>query len=178
MYRIEASIVGEAPILFNRRVTDPDEPAGHKKSLDEKAAEAAERVYRDEHGLYWPAWNLKRAILDGCRAAGIKNGKASMVPTLQAAIFPEREPRFGVNTFDAIHETLGRVPPRTGSQVTVRRPMLDRGWVLTFGIQVVLDPVRHETIRTSLETAGLLVGIGSWRPDYGRFTVRDWKVTK
>lgn len=178
MYRITASIEGVAPLLFNRRVTDPDAPAGGKLTDEQKQTEAESKVYRDDAGLYWPAWNLKRALLDGCKAAGIKNGRASMASLMQAAIFPEQEPRFGKDTFDEMHETLGRVPPRTGAQVTVRRPMLSKGWHLDFGIVVVLDHVRPEPIRTALETAGLLVGIGSWRPDYGRFLVRDWTVQK
>jgi hypothetical protein len=46
-------------------------------------------------------------------------------------------PSFGVAEYDYIHEVLGRVPPRTGSQVLIRRPALDTGWVLTFALTVV-----------------------------------------
>ena len=30
----------------------------------------------------------------------------------------------------------------------------------------------------ALDSAGLYVGIGAWRPEFGRFIVRDFKVTK
>ncbi len=60
----------------------------------------------------------------------------------------------------------------------IKRPALDQGWMLTFKLNIVVPTLHPDAIRASVDTAGLMVGIGSWRPEYGRFVVRDWTVSK
>ena len=177
MYRIEATIEGVAPVLFSRWVTDLEATVtGKKMTKEERDAEATEKVYRDDDGLYFPAWNLKRAIVDGTKAAGLKDGRKSLAPAVMASVFPEREPRFGVTMYDFMHEATGRRPAKTGGACIIRRPALDTGWRLSFVLNVVIPTMHPDAIRASVETAGLMVGIGSWRPEYGRFVLAEWTV--
>lgn len=179
MYRIDVGIEGVAPVLFSRWVTDLEATTtGQKMTPEQRTAEAEQKVYADAAGLFFPAWNLKRAIVDGCKAANLKDGRKSLAPAVMAAVFPERDPRFGVASFDFMHESTGRRPAKTGGAVLIRRPALDTGWRLSFALNVVVPTIHPDAIRASLEHAGLLVGIGSWRPEYGRFVVRDWAVAR
>lgn len=178
MYRIAAEIEGITAFLFNRYADDPESGVtGRKKTTEQKVDEAHLKVYRDEDGLYWPGWNVKRMLADGCKAAGLKNGRAALWPMVVASVFAQGTPRFDRSDY-TIHTVMGRVPPRTGGYVPIRRPALDAGWRLSFDLLVTLDTLHPDALRESLTVAGELVGMGSWRPEFGRFLVRDWSVSR
>ncbi len=188
MYRIIGKLQGVAPLLYNRPVDfqPPTPPAGEAKpakrnkggrvSPEDRIADAQEKVYRDENGLYIPGWNFKVCLVAGCKRAGLKEGRGSKAPYFEATIFPEHRLYFGKMQADFMHEHWGRVPPKTGACVMVRRPALNTGWVLSFAVNCVDDRLKSEDIRRALDEAGLLVGLGSWRPEYGRFIVTQFDV--
>lgn len=182
MYRIEGKIEGLAPILFNRMLEDElKSPGGAKARITQEARikEANSRVYRTAAGwLYLPGWNFKQCLLQGCKKSGLKVGRSSLATYLAACVFPDKELHFGREEPDFMHEHWGRKPPRTGGACIILRPALNAGWILTFGLNVMDDRRTPEEIRRSLDEAGLLVGIGGWRPEYGRFIVIEWTVIK
>ena len=175
MYHIEATLEGLAPILFNR-VTDLEALDADKKkgrmSSEDRDTEALQKVYADEHGLYLPARNLKKCILEGVAKAGIKVGRASAMPYIKATVFGTTD-RFHFNreSPDGVHITTGRRPPKTGGMVIIKRPFLDTGWVLPVSLVVVDDRRDARQIQIALEEAGLLCGLCDERPEYGRFRV-------
>lgn len=184
MYEIKARIKGVAPILFNHW-TDASRgqlgsgATGGTFTDDQRMKEAMEKVYyREGVGLYLPGWNLKKCIVEGAGKANLKEGKKAMGPFLTATVFVDGDPAFGREQPDEIHETTGRRPPRTGGACLIKRPMLRAGWELPFTLTVVDDRRSADHIRKALEEAGLLVGLGDWRPEYGRFIVTDWKDSR
>lgn len=180
MYRINATIEGVAPLLMNK-IADLDaleSPSkGGKKTAQAKLDEAHLKVHRNSSGIYMPAWNLKCVLIDGARRGGVKEGRGSIAPYLQATVFPE-DALFGTDQPDGIHVHPGKIPPRTGGYVLIRRPMFNAGWKLTLRFNVTDDRRSPDSIRRALEEAGALVGLGSWRPEYGRFIVTDWSITQ
>lgn len=56
------------------------------------------------------------------------------------------------------------------------RLMIDAGWQLAFTIDVIDDQLRPDAVKTILEEAGRAVGIGDYRPRYGRFNVISFEV--
>ena len=187
MYRIEVIVEGVAPILFSRW-TDTSGletgATGGRFTVEERHAEALEKVYADEAGLYFPSWNVKKCLLLGAQRAGLKEGRASMVPYLEATCFVSGQNGYATPHFtdkhepDFIHEVTGRRPPRTGGACLIKRPALREGWLLPLTLQVVDDRRSPDHLRRALDEAGLLVGLGSWRPEYGRFLVREWDVRR
>ena len=183
MYRIEGKVQGVAPILFNRMLEGELEPPPGKSgkgrvTREERIEEAQQRVYFDEHGLYLPAWNFKQCLLEGCKRAGLKVGRGSLAPYLAATIFPDQRLYFHKNEADFMHEWWGKRPPKTGGACIIRRPALREGWELTFGLNMMDERRTEGEVRRSLDEAGLLVGLGSWRPEYGRFIVVEWQVIR
>ncbi len=184
MYRIEGTITGLAPILFNRMLEDELEPPSGKATskgrvtLKARMKEAHARVHRNENGIFLPGWNFKQCLLQGCKKSGLKVGRAGLASYLAACVFPDKELYFGKDKPDFIHKHWGRRPPRTGGACIIRRPALNTGWELTFGLNVMDDRRTPGEIRRSLDEAGLLVGLGSWRPEYGRFLITEWKTTE
>ncbi len=184
MYQIKVTIEGIAPILFNR-FTDEQKEAletrrtGGTRTKEDSKKEALTKVYRNDAGLYCPSVNIKKTFLNGITKGNIKEGRSSARPYLEATVFiqPSEVP-FNVDEPDFIHEITGRIPPKTGARVIIRRPGLKEGWKLSFTLVVVDDRRSAESIRRGFEEAGLLVGLCDGRPEYGRFIVKDWQVIK
>ena len=79
---------------------------------------------------------------------------------------------FGADEPDGLHECRAVVQR---AAVLRRRPMLNTGWHLSFDIVLVDDRRNLGQVKQAVEEAGLLVGLGDFRPDYGRFVVKEWQ---
>ena len=191
-YSIHVKIEGVAPILFNRWTEEASDKlrsgaTGGKFTDASRLAEAMTKVYRDEEGKYLtiPGWNLKKCILQGCQRAGLKEGRVGMMPFLAATVFVAGDPVFvagdpssGVTDPDFVDERSGRRPAKTGGAALIKRPALKEGWQLPFTLNVVDDRRDAPSIRRAVEEAGLMVGLGDFRPEFGRFVVREWSVSR
>jgi len=205
MRKITAVIEGIAPILFNRFTEEAIDAmekmsGGKKKTKKDKVVEATTKVYRDAEGfLCVPSDNVKKCILEGCAMGGYKIGRRSAMPFMRATLFLEgqtvsfgkKDPdghhttevfRHDGKTFyhikepDGIHECTGRIPPRTGARVVIRRPYLDTGWTLTLPLIAMDDRINDEMIQGSIQEGGLLVGLCDHRPEYGRFKINKFEI--
>lgn len=181
MYTINGVIKGDAPILFNKMVDssvlDSGVTGAQPTDAAGRLAEAELKVHRGANGdLVAPPWMFKRVLLDGARQSKLKVGKTSLYMLVNAYVFLNTEPSFGVKDRDFIHEHVGRIPPRTGKAAIIRRPALDTGWTLRFTLSVVNDSLPPSALKDALSVAGSLVGMGSWKPEYGRFVVTEWSV--
>lgn len=172
MYKIHVQIEGLAPFLFNAYGESPknDTPEEKRKEL------AKSRAYRNAQGvLILPKNNIESMLVQCCKEAKQKEAKRMHWQLVNATVFAEGPGSFGVKDCEML-TVMGRVPPRTGAMVPIYRPMLPTGWKLTFTLCVVDDSRDHERIQSALERGGLYVGVGSWRPKYGRFIIKTWKV--
>jgi len=61
-----------------------------------------------------------------------------------------------------------------GSRIMACRPKF-REWGLDFEVIYDDEQLNRLDIRTILDTAGKLIGIGAWRPQHGQFTVTDFQ---
>lgn len=176
MYKVDSTIEGAAPILFNRFLG----MGLVKPTLEQEEEAAKQRVYRNSNGLYLPANNLKRALRSGASRAGVKIGRMSLDPYISAAVFIEpRELEFGKDEPDFMFGAWVRIPPgKKGALVWKVRPGLNSGWQLNPLLHVLDDRIASEKLRIALETAGLFIGVCDWRPEYGRFIVKKWEVKK
>lgn len=179
MLRITGTIEGVAPILFSRMYGDLEGPGG-KPTPEQKALEAGLKCHRDEKGIYIPGTMFKQALLGGAKAGNVKDGRKSYATTLEATIFPDGHLYLGKEAPDEVYEHWGRRPPGPkGAAIIIRYPLFRAGWTADFALILTMgDSHTVEAVRRSLDAAGLLVGLGSWRPEYGRFVVTAWAVEK
>lgn len=171
MYKVDYVIEGLAPLLFNR-------PEDERKTLgtiseEQRMENAKAKVHTNGHGLFIPAWNLKVTLLNGAKSC--LKGKASISNYVKASVFPV-DGLFGRDSYDFMHETWGRVPPKTGALVKIWRPALREGWNMKGAFNVTDDRLTPDALKLAWEQAGLMVGIGSWRPEFGRFIVKEWSA--
>ena len=57
------------------------------------------------------------------------------------------------------------------SRVMRVRPMIPTGWVLKFELEYDESVINERAIIDAMNDAGSLIGLGDWRPKFGRFTV-------
>lgn len=176
MYEIKVAIKGIAPLLINRFLAD--QKSG-KKSVEELRAEAIKKLHFDEDGnCCVTAEMIKSSLVYGSNMAGIKEGRKSIGQFLKATVFVEpKNILLGKTKPDFIDERAGRIPPRTGSVVMLYRGGFNQGWEVNFKFLVTDDKRTVENIKNSLIAAGTLTGIGSGRPDNGRFIITKWEVS-
>jgi hypothetical protein len=198
MYQITGKLQGTADLLFNRMT--PKEllalqggTGGGKIPDSVWREDAIQKCPVDENGkAHIPSWMFKQVVAAGARAGNLKEGRKNIAPYLIATVFVEgliyitpatpdyikEIPSQREIPFDYMHEHPGKRPPKTGGACMIYRPAFKTGWTASFTLNV-LDPRRSpEQVRIALEEAGILVGIGSWRPEHGRFIVTDWSHTK
>jgi hypothetical protein len=182
MYQIKGRIEGVADLLFNQMTEEAEinirGGTGGGKFTDAQRTDEAKKKYPvdDDNNAIISSWMFKRVLTDGAKAGNLKEGRKSLAPFLLATVFVDGFIRITPNIYDYIHEAPGKRPPKTGGACIIKRPAFKAGWVANFTLNILDDRINANQIRIALEEAGLRVGIGSWRPEYGRFIVTDWNV--
>lgn len=187
MYQVAFTIEGIADFLFNR-MTDEDlaqfrgAASGGKMTDEQRLKRAEGKVYSDDDGLFLPAWTVKKLFLNGAFEGKLKFDKKPLHRIIAAMVFVQGAGRFvndrgkPVMERDYIHEITGRTPPRTGAMTIVRRPAMKAGWLISAQAAVLDASIPPDALKNALTSAGLYVGVGSWRPEFGRFILKEWSV--
>lgn len=86
----------------------------------------------------------------------------------------EKDPRFYVARFSPVTKMSGGGAIK---QEAKPRPVLRYGWQISFEIQIMKNHLIDETkLYNWFTLGGSLIGLGSYRPRYGRFEVKNWKA--
>lgn len=127
-------------------------------------------LYFDEAlGIYQPANHIEGAMIKAAVNFQITGkGKKTYKDLFRSAVFvsPDYIPH---NKFepDEIDTRLVKV---NNSAIERQRPML-KDWSLDFDIQILEEQIHEDVVRQVLDHAGRYIGIGDFRPRYGRFAV-------
>jgi hypothetical protein len=181
---LKFKITGVAPlILHNGQTADPlnqhsrsiAEIAGKKKKTEADHREMAKREWFA--GLYLmngepciPFQTIEAALIEGAK-------KEKRGPAAKAGILVEKHARLdytGPRKPDLLWKDERfqfRVPVRVGQARVMRtRPMFDK-WSAELVVKFVPTMLDAKDVRNFLVTAGEMIGIGDWRPRFGRFAV-------
>lgn len=178
-YRVEVVIRGSADLLLHRWNCESVEAKAKapKGSAAKKTDDVESYVYRDENGmLCLPGEYLRQAIIGASKfRADPRTAKATAVRLVTAAIVSLTPlASLGVSAWD--YEDKRRVQVKQNGLTRVR-PAMKAGWQATFTILNNLpEYVSPEMLHDLLIDAGRLVGIGDFRPTYGRFQVMRFDV--
>jgi len=186
MRKFHGEIEGVTPFLFNRYVEESEVVAelGKKpkdlSKIDEwRRAEGMMRVYANGQGPFVPGRNIRSTMMNGADAAAIthKHGRSqrALGPFLRRGTLIEPPELLFGEIEISLHRDTVRIPPRTGALVVKYWPKVE-GWRLAFDCVVFDDSLQgDDELRASLEAAGIFCGLGTGRPDYGKFKVAAWK---
>ena len=183
-FKIAVRIQGVHDILFHRWSDEAvaEKAASAKGSISRKTDDIEHYVYRDENDyICLPGRYLMRALQE----AGLRENDPSVSKQktardiVKASLMTEEmySPILvgGKPTKEWDYEDRQRVCIMRAS-ITRTRPAFKKGWEAEFNI---LNNAPHlldaSFIRRLVDTAGLLIGVGDFRPSYGRFKVISWE---
>jgi hypothetical protein len=178
-YRISVTIQGSAPIIFHRWNCDAVEAKAKaaKNSASKKTDNVESYVYRDDNGdISLPGEYLRQSILMAAKyKADPRSPRKSAMDLFKAGIVSLTNlSSFGVKDWDFLDRRRVTVQ-RAG--ITRVRPALREGWKAEF-VLCVLTPeyIAPDLLREVIESAGRLVGVGDFRPTFGRFGIVNFEV--
>lgn len=68
-------------------------------------------------------------------------------------------------------DVVAKVPPKKGALLMKTRCVMPTGWFIKFTLEHDPNIITATTLKEIIEYAGAMVGIGGWRPKFGRFKV-------
>jgi hypothetical protein len=178
-YRVELTIRGEADLLFHRWNCEAVEAKAKaaKGSAAKKTDNIESYVYRNDQGeICLPGEYLRQAVIAAAKFRQDPRSPRKSAQDLVKAAVVSLTPlaSLGVTEWDYEHRCRVQVQ-RNG--VTRVRPALRAGWQASFVLLVNLpEYVSQEMLLGLLTDAGRLIGVGDFRPTYGRFQVINFAI--
>lgn len=173
-YAVAVTVVGSADFLFHRWNAEAvDEKAKSAKNSKAKKTDDVESyVYRTDNGeLAIPGEYLRGAIIHAAKfRQDPRSPRKSAMDLFKAAIVVTTPlASLGVSDWDYLDRRRVMVQ-RAGINRT--RPAMRAGWKVEFDLMVLLpEYVDRHALRETIEAAGRLIGIGDFRPTFGRFGI-------
>lgn len=176
-YSVHIVIEGVADLLFHRwncEAVDAKAKAA-KNSAAKKTDDIESYVYRDDAGeLCLPGEYLRQAIIAAAKFKQDPRSPRKSAQDITKAGVVSLTPLASLGTARWDYEDRRRVVIQR-SGVNRVRPAMRAGWRASFDLMVVLpEYLDRAWIKDTLDTAGRLIGVGDFRPTFGRFTVIEF----
>ena len=132
------------------------------------------KMYLEGKQIAFPPRVMKRLLIEAAKKAytilGLKNGKASYKQLIESLVFIPEATRTNKKIEDCEYDE--QFVTVSSSKVLRVRPRIE-GWTAKLNI-MVLDPslLPLDILDEIVEFAGAFLGLGDYRPDYGRFSVK------
>ena len=193
MYTVSVSIQGVSVLLQHRYplplLDGVGNPGDQSTGAKDYTQEWREYFYAESNGqIYQPAVHVENALVKAAANFKIAGKRGRTYKDLfKAAIFitPDRIPHDGCfvpETLDADADKQIYIDIRPvviqRARVVRLRPAFKEGWKLDFEIQSIDDEIQPNLLQDVLILAGKMVGIGDYRPRFGRFNVVHFEVYK
>jgi hypothetical protein len=189
MKTINTTWTGIRPlIMHNGLMADPTNEytraikaitAKGSKKLTDSDYEERDRL-EWEAGLYWdesdglviPSDNIERCIQLGAQKSRIgKDVQAGVFCTSAQVTLKYEGPKDKDKLFADPRFTLRKGVKVQQSRIIRIRPMIPTGWSLNFTLEFDESLVNARSLEKAMIDAGAVVGLGDWRPKFGRFLV-------
>lgn len=178
-YRASVTISGHADILFHRWNNEAvaEKAAAVKGSKAKKTDNVESYVWRNEEGfLCLPGEYLRGSIVMAAKFhQDPRSPRKSAMDLFKAGVVSLTDlASLGAKEWD--YEDSRRVVVQR-SGITRVRPAMRKGWKATIEFMVTTpEYIAPEFLQQVITKAGLLVGVGDFRPSYGRFGITNFEV--
>lgn len=178
-YTVSITVEGVAALLFHRYDCDEVESKSKaaKGSKAKKTDNIESYIYRLDNGeIGLPGEYLRQAIIHAAKfRQDPRSPRKSAMDLFKAGIVSLTDlASLGVKEWD--YEDRRRVVVQRSAVPRVR-PAFRSGWHASVDLMVhVPEYISPVLLRQVLDDAGRLIGVGDFRPTYGRFAVSRWKV--
>lgn len=178
-YRASVTINGHADILFHRWNNESiaEKAASAKGSAAKKSDNVESYVWRNESGdLCLPGEYLRGSIVMAAKFhQDPRSPRKSAMDLFKAGVVSLTDlASLGAKEWD--YEDRRRVVIQR-SGITRTRPAMRKGWKATIDLMVTTpEYINPDFLQQVIAKAGLLVGVGDFRPTYGRFGIAAFEI--
>lgn len=178
-YRASVTINGHADILFHRWNNESiaEKASAAKGSAAKKSDNVESYVWRNEDGaLCLPGEYLRGSIVHAAKFhQDPRSPRKSAMDLFKAGVVALTDlASLGVKDWD--YEDKRRVVVQRNG-ITRTRPAMRKGWKTTIELMVTTpEYINPDFLQQVITKAGLLVGVGDFRPTYGRFGIAAFEV--
>lgn len=178
-YRADITIEGVAPIMFHRWSCEAVEAkaTAAKGSKTKREDNVESYLYRDSTGeIAIPGEYLRQAIIEAAKFRQDPRSPRKCAKDLYKAALISLTDLATTGATDPDYLDRRRVCVQRAA-VTRVRPVLNVGWSATFQMMVQTpEYISPQTLNAVTADAGRLVGVGDFRPSYGRFVVTGFTI--
>lgn len=178
-YAVSVTIEGSADLLFHRWNCEAvaEKAAAAKNSKGKKTDNIESYLWRDDEGMIClPGEYLRMSIINAAkykqdprspRKSAMDLFKAGVVVLTDKASLGKAEPDY----LDTRRVTIQR------QGINRVRPAMKKGWSAEIDFQILLpEYIDTALFQDVISTAGRLVGVGDFRPTFGRFNVVKFEL--
>jgi hypothetical protein len=192
MYTVDVTVRGISP-LIQHRFPMPDLGNLSKGGTKHTGAKDYSQEWRDyfyatpEGEIYQPSSHFEGALVKAAvnfKVTGKRGKSYKDLIVANIIIDPERIPHnmkvpeeLDADADKPLYLDVRPVIVQRARVVRIR-PTFKTGWELSFEIQVGDDEIQPELLQDILMLAGKTVGIGDYRPKFGRFSVVKYEIHK
>lgn len=180
-YSVAVRLTGSADMLFHRWNNEAvaAKAGAAKNSKTKKTDNVESYVYRNEAGVICiPGEYLRGAIVTAAKfRQDPRSSRKSAMDLYRAGVISMTQlASLGRDTWD--YEDSRRVVVQRAG-ITRTRPAMRAGWNAEF-VLTVLTPeyIAPTDLHAVMTQAGTLIGVGDFRPTYGRFAITSFEVLK
>ncbi len=178
-YRASVTINGHADILFHRWNNEAvaEKAASAKGSAAKKSDNVESYVWRDEEGnICLPGEYLRGSVVMAAKFhQDPRSPRKSAMDLFKAGVVSLTDlASLGAKEWDYL-DRRRVVVQRSG--ITRERPAMRKGWQATIQLMITTpEYINADFLQQVIARAGLLVGVGDFRPTYGRFGIANFEV--
>lgn len=177
-YTVTVELIGSADFLFHRWNNEAvaEKSKAAKGSKAKKTDDLETFVYRNDEGyLCVPGEYLRGAIIGASKFRQDPRSPRKSASDLYKAGIVCLTSLASTGLKDWDYVDMRRVLIQRNA-ITRSRPALKMGWKLSFEILVNLPEYINKTdLLDTISTAGRLIGLGDFRPTFGRFQVTKFE---
>jgi hypothetical protein len=183
-YSVEVVIEGTSALLFHRWSNEAvaEKAKAAKGSRAKKTDNVESYVWRDDaNRICLPGEYLRQAVVQAGRyrqdprsprKSALDLFKAGVIALTELA--PIEGPEGERTTWDYLDERRVLIQRNA---ITRQRPAFNAGWRASIELEVLLpEYIEPRVLGDVLTNAGRFIGVGDFRPTYGRFAVVSFKV--
>jgi len=176
-YSVRVVIQGSSDLLLHRYNCESVDSKSNaaKGSKAKKTDDLESFVYRDEeNNLCLPSEYLRMSIINAAKyKQDPRSARKSAMDLYKAGIVSLTNlSSLGVKNWD--YEDRRRVVIQRSS-ISRIRPAMKKGWEACFEFQVnIPEYISPSDLNETISLAGRLIGVGDFRPTYGRFLVVEF----
>lgn len=178
-YIAEVTIQGTADILFHKWDCDAvkEKADAAKGSKSKKTDDLESYVYRnDKEELCIPGEYLRMSVINAAKfQQDPRSPRKSAMDLFKAGVVSlSNLCSLGVKQWD--YEDRRRCVVQRNA-ITRTRPAMKAGWKITVQLQVLLpEYITQDLLNSTISSAGRLIGVGDFRPTFGRFNIVNFQV--